>query len=35
MKGVKRYKLPATRYISVREVMHNMMNRINTAVYYI
>lgn len=29
---VKRYKLPVTRYIRTRDVMHNMMTTANTAV---
>ena len=32
MEGVKRYKLPG---ISTRDVMYNMMNRMNTAVCHI
>ena len=32
MEGVKRYKLPR---ISTRDVMYNMMNRMNTAVCHI
>ena len=35
MKIVKRYKLPAIRYISTRDVMYNMINIISVVVCYI
>ena len=35
VKVVKRYKLPIIRQISIRDVMYNMINIINTAVCYI
>ena len=34
MKVVNRYKLPATRQISTRGVMYNMIKRINAAACY-
>lgn len=33
-KVVKRYKLPAKRYMSTRDVMYNVISIINTAVGY-
>ena len=35
MKALKGYKLPVIRSISMRDVMYNMINIINTALYYI
>ena len=34
MKSVKRYKFPVIRQISTKDIMCNMINIINTAVYY-
>ena len=35
MKAVKGYKLPVARSISIRDVMYNMINIINIALYYV
>ena len=35
MKAVKRHKLPVIRKVNTRDVMHNMINMIHTAVCYI
>ena len=35
MKAIKEYKLAVIKQISTRDVMYNMINRINTAVCYI
>ena len=34
MQAVKRYKLPVIRQISTRDIMHNMINIINSAIYH-